>query len=199
LSFNISAETVIRSGLKLTNNISLDLLAGGVINQSSYFLSAGSSSPLIDTTTPEAWKLAANLQGVASVLETLIPYFGSRMLIIQGYTAHSAGFKSRHSTGEAVDISIAEYASNMTYPASKLKDILKGKYSEFGLIFSQRSWIHLTIPGPYGDGRGNTSSPRIFTKDLVSDDSWTGIYPARGLETLVYNGPQDVFTDPAKG
>lgn len=140
--------------------------------------------PLIDS----KWKILANLQYLAyGVVEPLLAYPGLQVQWNMAYIDPARYFPSaqfsgsKHFSGEALDFTVPAYADNLYHVLGDVLYVLKGQFVELGLIFSQTSWFHVGIAGPYSYSGGDWENPRIFTRDYTTGESFTGFYPARGL------------------
>lgn len=199
--YKFDKNTPLRIGLKATENFSLDALTRGVVNPGSYPFKLERTSllfgnedvlPIFKTgrkpLVSDKWKIASNLQHLAQgVLEPLVEKYGINIHIICCYldpetTAPKATFNdSKHFSGEAVDLYIPEFEHNMFIKAGEVMNTIAGNFVEFGLIFGQRSWLHIGIRGPHSPTGGDYDKPRIFTKDFVDEKMYTGLYPSRGV------------------
>lgn len=195
----ITSSTDLKRGFMLTNNVSLDALTVGVVNGSTYPYKTVKTSSFPDVLTTdstsgrtipikEKWKIATNLQYLATgVLEPLISKYSDDVTIFSGFvnpqnvSLGNGDIESKHFTGEAVDIYLNSKEGNMFVVANDIKSMLGSSVTEFGLIFSSRSWIHLAINGPYqANGYSTSTSQRIYTQDLDSGQYFKGIFPSRG-------------------
>ena len=199
--YKVTKDTQLRLGLQITENFSLDALTRGVINPTTYPYKLERTSllygnedilPIFHTgrkpLLSDKWKIASNIQHLAyGVLEPLAKKYVTTMHLMTCYldpetAAHGATYnESKHFSGEAVDLYIQGSEHNMFIKAGEIMEAIKGNYVELGLIFGQRSWLHIGIKGLYSPTGGDYNKPRIFTKDFTTSRSWTGLYPARGI------------------
>lgn len=194
-------------GVMLSQKVSLDALTRGDYTNNSPFQLQRTSplyvdndnlifdpflvnrKPLVDA----KWKVAANLQYLAyGVVEPLINYFGwGSVQPLCAYldpqrSAPDATFdQSKHFSGEALDFTINDNSGNIYHYLGDILYALKNlnglPFVEFGLCFSSISWVHIGIAGPYSYSGGDYVNPRIFTRDFISGESFTGFMPCRGI------------------
>lgn len=201
---SITETTELRLGLQLSDNVSLDLLTRGPANPVTYPFNImrtshlynegeldidsewtqGGHNPLL----PQKYKIAQNLEMLSTdIVETLISEYSTELMLFAAYLSPKVSGRngldprSKHFTGEAIDISLSSYEHNVFKVAGQIRKMFAGKISEMGLIFNQRSWIHLGIRGPNAVTGGDPQQPRFFTKDVSLNQSWSGFYPARGM------------------
>jgi hypothetical protein len=197
----ITQETKFPLGFMLTPNISLDALTRGVVNPGTYPFRITMPYALPDVVNvdpafdsgrtvdiSEHWKIAQNLQYLAAgVIEPLLERYLSQVVIMSAYinpqaVSQSEGdYKSKHFSGEAVDIMFESYAGNMFGIAGDVYNLLKENISEFGLIFSGRSWLHISINGPNSILPITSTKPRVYTRDTLTNQYFSGLFPSRGL------------------
>jgi hypothetical protein len=223
----ITSTTDLRRGFMLSPNVSLDALTIGVVNTSTYPFKSVNSSPLPDVINPdtssdsgrtcpipEPWKIAQNLQYLAAgVLEPLIAEYRHDLTIFSAFqnpqfvSSGSGDLSSKHFTGEAVDIFLDSKEGNMFIAAGDILQLIGGAVSEFGLIFASRSWIHLGINGPNQSSVAQPVEQRLYTRDMETGQSFSGLFPSRGTyvpSTASLNKPLDLvewgdFTHPPFG
>lgn len=190
----ITEATALEFGLKLTENINIDVLTGGVQNPLNYPLNITRADPLPeapsfnlgDKVVPN-WKVVRNLQVLSErAIEPLITEYGSDLHILTGYVnpgrvSHYDDRHNKHYTGEAIDVFLPTYAGNMYSLGSSFLGQLNGNITEIGLIFSQTSWLHIGVNGPHGPSIGDASNPLIYTYDMARREYFSGFYPARGF------------------
>lgn len=201
----INKKTLLRKGLELSPNVNLDALTSGEHRRRYARRLWGTlSNPLperkdtqnvVDNLPEEQrienWNIASNLQELSEeVIEPLITEYGSNLKIFRGYQNPGNIFISRrkrekgynkHFTGEAVDIFLEDFRSNMYHHASDMYEIVKDHVVEVGLIYSSTSWIHFGINAEFGPNEGQVGNPRIFTIDLTKQIYTTGFVPLRGI------------------
>lgn len=118
-------------------------------------------------------------------MEPLIDGFGKDLVISAAFinAARNNLFNmSPHGTGEGVDIYVDGWDLNSFLILGEAIKMLKNtNVCEIGLCFNQRSWIHIGIISGNHVLNKNVNNIRYFTRDFVTGQAWSGIYPARGL------------------
>jgi hypothetical protein len=205
----IDANFVYQPGVMISDSVSLDALTSGDTTPNSPFQLQRTSPLFVDydplqfdpfaTGRPpliaQDWQIAANLQYLAyGVVQPLLSYFGwGNIQPLCAYldperSAPNATFnESKHFSGEAIDFTVLSSASNIYNVLGDVLYALNGanglQFVEMGLCYSAISWFHVGIAGPYSYSGGDYVNPRIFTRDFVSGESYTGFFPCRGISS----------------
>jgi hypothetical protein len=196
----VTRNSRIQSTMKLSENMTLANYTTGMPNGYKSFAPL-MRSHLIDIRNPrinslrnfgvrflfQHHKIARNLQHTSdTIIEPLLSKYGRDLQLYTGYInplemGKIGDQKSKHFTGEAVNLFLRSSQNNMFMDAEEILDKVKGQFTSAFLIFNHGSWLHLANNGPFGFLRGTPNNPLIRSFDMVSGLSQNGLAPLRGM------------------
>jgi hypothetical protein len=197
MPFDITENTIIDVGIQLSRNFNLSHLTSGAYNPvTATWMPKFSATLIPDSSLPlnltggnnmPLWKIVSNLQaGARGMLEGLLGNFGPDLIIkaafMNNIPQNGLPNEISHLIGLGFDVQIRNFEDNMYNIMKEIQPFTRVADSINLVNGIQNSWVHVDInPNKLGVAPNLLPDPQIFTSDLVSGLTTSGLSAIRGF------------------